>query len=233
MSTDTVSLIQAVVRDQLRGFQTAELGLVTQVYSHESSADKNNYECDVRLRDSGLALKRVPVCTQRTGAVAIPNQDDMVLVQFLHGDIHSAVITGRLYNDVARPPEAKPHEFVYVCPDAEEQGIRRIYLELPKGNKLLVEDGKLVLEMGKTQLTVNNDGDVVLKSNAKLTIETKGDAAVKVTGNLDLDASGDVNLAGTNVSVKAKANATLEGSAGATVKGATITLAGKTDFSPA
>ena len=56
MSTDTISLIQAVIHDQLRSFRTADLGLVTQVYSHEASADKNNYECDVRLRDSGLEI---------------------------------------------------------------------------------------------------------------------------------------------------------------------------------
>ena len=233
MTPDAITLIQSVVRDQLRCFKTAELATVTAVYSHESSSDKNNYECDVKLRDSDLELKRVPVCTQRIGAVAIPNKDDLVLVQFLHGDIHAAVITGRLYNDVDRPPEAKPQELVYISPDPEDQGVRRLYLELPKGNKLTLEDGKLFLEMGKTTLTINNDGDVELKSNAKVVVESKADATLKVGGNLELDASGDVTVSGTNVSVKAKAGATLEGSASTTVKGAAIKIAGKTDFSPA
>ncbi len=138
---------------------------MTGVYSRESASDKNNYECDVRLRDSGLELKRVPVSTQRIGAVAIPNKDDLVLVQFLNGDIHSAVIAGRVYNDRDRPPEAKPHEFVYVSPDQAESGVRRIYLEFPNGNKLLLNDDKLVLEMGRTKLTVNNNGEVVLNSH--------------------------------------------------------------------
>lgn len=163
--SDSIDIVQAVVRDQLRGFKTAELGIVTQVYSHESASDKNNYECDVRLRDSGLELKKVPVLTQRIGSVAIPNKDDLVLVQFLHGDMHSAFITGRVYNDVDRPPEAKPYEFVYISPDKAESGTRRIYLEFPNGNKLLLDDDKLVLEMGKTKLTVKNDGEAELKSN--------------------------------------------------------------------
>jgi hypothetical protein len=90
VSSDLVGLVQAIVRDQLCGFRTAELGIVTQVYSHESGGDKNNYECDVRLRDSGLELKRAPVATQRIGAVAIPNVDDLVLVQF-----PTATSTGR------------------------------------------------------------------------------------------------------------------------------------------
>lgn len=231
--TDAITLIEAVIRDQLRSFKTAELGVVTNVYSHESSSDKNNYECDVKLRNSGLELKRVGVATQRVGSVAIPNQNDLVLVQFLHGDIHSAIITGRLYNDSDRPPEAKPHEFVYVSPDSAEQGIRRVYLELPKGNKLLVDDDKLVLEMGKTKLTINNDGDVQLDANGKLTISAKGDAEIKTQGSLKLDAGGDVSVGGSNVSIKAQMGATVEGSATATVKGMSVKVAGKIDFSPA
>ena len=230
---DSISLIQAAIRDQLRCFKTAELGVVTNLYSHESASDKNNYACDVRLRDSGLELKKIPVSTQRIGAAAIPNQDDLVLVQFLHGDIHAAFITGRVYNDTDRPPEAKPHELVYVSPDSAESGIRRLYLEFPQGNKLLLDDDKLVLEMGKTKLTINHDGDVVLNSNAKLTIDTKGDAAVKVNGNLELNATGDVKVEGANVSIKGQSNANLEGGVAANVKAASVKIAGKIDFSAA
>lgn len=167
MSVDLVELIQAIVRDELRAFRTAELGVVTKVYSHESGGDKNNYQCDVRLRDSALELKRVQLATQRMGAVAIPNPDDMVLVQYLNGDVHSAVIVGRLYNDKVRPPEAKARELVYVSPDRAESGVRRVYIELPNDNKLLLDDDKLVLEMGRTTLTIKHDGEAELKSNDK------------------------------------------------------------------
>jgi phage baseplate assembly protein gpV len=165
MTTDVVDLIQAVIRDQLRAFRTAELGVVTQVHSHAESSDKNNYECDVRLRDSGLELKRVPVGTQRVGAVVIPNTDDLVLVQYLNGDMHAAVITGRFYNDKDRAPEAKARECVYISPDRPESGIRRLYMEFPNGNKLLIDDDKLQLQMGKTTLTMAHDGSVEVTSN--------------------------------------------------------------------
>ncbi len=166
MTTDAVSLIQAVIRDQLRGFKTAELGVVTTVYPHESTSDNDNYECDVQLRDSGLEIKRVAVSTQRVGAVAIPNTGDLVLVQFLNGDIHSAIISGRLYNDQDRPPQAKTGEFVYVSPDDPASGIRRMYLEFPNGNKLTMDDDKLVLEMGQSTVTVNHDGDIEVNSGS-------------------------------------------------------------------
>jgi uncharacterized protein involved in type VI secretion and phage assembly len=226
-------MIRAVIRDELRAFKTAELGIVTAAHSHESVTDQNNYSCDVRLRNSGLELKRVPVSTGRVGVVAIPNVDDMVLVQFLGGDVHMAIITARLYNDEDRPPEAKAQEFVYVSPDPARSGVRRLYMELPNGNTLQLDDDKLVVEMGQTTLTVNNGGDVAIQSAAKVTVESSGDTTINASGNLDLSAGGDVNVSGTNVSLKATAGATLQGTSSATVKGTAITLAGKTDFSPA
>jgi phage baseplate assembly protein gpV len=171
MSNDAVGLIQAVIRDQLRGFKTAELGVVTNLYAHESGSDKNNYECDVRLRNSGLELKRIPVSTQRVGSVAIPNVNDLVLIQFLNGDIHAGVVVARLHNDGDRPPEAKPREFVYISPDAAESGVRRMYLEFPNGNKLTLDDHKLMVEMGASTLTINHDGDVTINSgNSNITL---------------------------------------------------------------
>ncbi len=167
MTHDVVDLIQAVVRDSLRSFRTSELGIVTQVHAHASGSDKNNYECDVQLRDSGLELKRVPVCTQRVGAVAMPNKDDLVLVHYLDGDMQSAVIGGRLYNDKDRSPQADEFECVYISPDSAKSGVRRLYLEFPNGNKLLIDDDKLQLEMGRTKLTVNHDGAVEIQSNDK------------------------------------------------------------------
>lgn len=233
MTTSALDIIRAVIREELRGFYSADLGVVTRSHPHESAGDKNNYGCDVRLRDSGLELKHVPVSTGRVGAVAIPNEDDLVLVQFLHGDIHSAVITGRLYNDQDRPPEAKARELVYVSPDGAESGLRRAHLEFPNGNALTLDDDKLVLEMGDTTITVKNGGDVELRSSAKLTIETRGDASVEANGNLELSAMGDVTIEGMSVSIKAKTNASLEGAAGTTVKGATVKVAGQIDFAMA
>jgi phage baseplate assembly protein gpV len=166
MTADAISVIQAVIRDHLRAFKTAELGVVTALYSHESSPDQNNYECDVQLRDSGLELKRVPVCTQRVGAVAIPNPNDLVVVQYLNGDIHSAVIAGRLYNDQDRAPQAQAAECVYISPDDPASGVRRLYLEFPNGNTLLIDDDKLVLHMGQSAITVNHDGDIEINSGS-------------------------------------------------------------------
>ena len=231
---DALGLIRAIVRDQIRSLRFAELGVVTAVYSHEGASDLNNYECDVKLRDSGLELKRVTVGTSRVGFAAIPNVQDLVLVHFLNGDVHDAVITARLYNDTDRQPLASAKECVYISPDKAESGLRRLYLELPNGNKLLLDDDKLVLEMGKTKLTVNHDGDLVIDSNAKLTVTTKGDASLQAKGNIELKTtSGSVTIEGSSVSLKGTTGATIDGGPSTTVKGASISIAGQTSFSAA
>lgn len=240
MVPDCVDIIQAIIRDELNKVRVAEVGVVTEIFSHESGSDKNNYECNVRLRDTGLELHRVPIATQRIGLAAIPNVDDLVLVHFIGGTLHGAVVTGRLYNDVERPPEAKAKEFVYVSPDDAESGVRRVYLEFPNGNTLLMDDDKVVLEAGDTTLTIKNSGDVELTSNAKVVIQSQGNTEIKSQGDIKLDATGglslkaqaDVKMEGLSVSVKGQTTAQVEGQASTTVKGPMISIAGMTNFSP-
>jgi phage baseplate assembly protein gpV len=233
MTADAVGVIRAVVREELRGFHFAELGVVTRAYPHESGSDANNYECDVRLRDTGLELRRLPVATSRLGVVAIPDPGDLVLVQFLRGDIHAAIVTGRLYNDAIRPPEARAREAVYVSAHPAESGVRRVYLELPNGNTLTIDDDALELEMGGTTLTIKHDGDVIVESRSKLTLRSQGDALLESQGKLELKAASDVSVKGLNVSLKAMANASIEATAAASLKGPSVKIAGMIDFSPA
>ncbi len=239
LSQDIVGMIQSIVRYEVNKLRLAEVGVVTQIFAHESGSDKNNYACNVKLRDSGLELQKVAVATQRVGQVAIPNVDDLVLVQFIGGNLHGAVITGRLYNDIDRPPEAKGQEFVYVCPDEAEPGIRRVYLELPNNNKILIDDDKVKLEIGDTKLTINNSGDVEIKSKAKVTVESqsntqiksRGDIKIEAGGKVELKAGSDVKIEGLSVDIKAKTTARIEGRSLAGVKGAMVNIAGMTSFS--
>src|SRR5436309_9010940 len=60
MST-IVNTLQEIVRHELRGLRVAELGVVEAVLPHAAAGDHDNYACDVRLKNSGLLLKRVPV----------------------------------------------------------------------------------------------------------------------------------------------------------------------------
>ena len=96
--------IQQIVREEVGRVRTAELATVQKQHAHTSSGDSDNYACTVVLRDSGIVLARVPVATERIGSASIPAVGELVLVQFLNGDVNSPVIVGRLYNDADRPP---------------------------------------------------------------------------------------------------------------------------------
>lgn len=240
LAPDLVGIVQAIVRDQLSSLRVAEIALVTDVFPHGADDDKNNYACTVKLRDTGLELPRVPVATQRIGLAAVPNVDDLVLVNFVGGSLQGAVVTGRLYNDVDRPPTAKVKECVFVSPDDAESGVRRIYLELPNANTLLVDDDKVVVAVGDTKITVNNGGDVEIASNAKVVVKSsanteitsQGDITLEASGSLSIKAQSDVKIEGLSVAVKAQTSAQVEGGAQTTVKGPMISLAGITSFSP-
>src|SRR5712691_5092594 len=72
-----VSTIQEIVRHELRQVRIAELGLVEDVFPHSGNGDSDNYGCDVRLKNSGLLLKRVPIAIGHIGTAAIPNKGDL------------------------------------------------------------------------------------------------------------------------------------------------------------
>lgn len=198
MTADLVSIIRAIVDDRLRGLRSAELATVTEIHPHAADGDMNNAECDVRLRDSGLVLKRVPVATQRVGAAAIPALDDLVLVQFLNFDLGAPVITARLYNDKDRPPVGKGAEFVYVSPDAASGDVRRLHLEFPNGNTVTLRDDGVTLAMGTTTLSVKHDGDVKVDAGRREITLVAG------SNSVTLSSSGAVKVAAqTRVTVDA------------------------------
>jgi uncharacterized protein involved in type VI secretion and phage assembly len=234
MTHDAIGVIRAIVREQLRGFKTAELGVVTAAYPHSGPSDKDYYQCDVQLRDSGLELRRVAVATSRVGMGVLPDVGNLVLVQFIGGAPDAAVIVGCLYNADDEPPKVKVHEAVYVSPHSQESGIRRLHLELPNQNSLTLDDDKLVLTMGGTTVSVTHDGDVEVTAAGAVKIVSDGDTRIEASGNISLGTStGDVTIEGLNVTVKASAAAKVEGAATATLKGAAVSLAGQTQFSPA
>jgi uncharacterized protein involved in type VI secretion and phage assembly len=199
--------IQRIVRDEIARIRAAEIGVVRDQHPHASSSDTDNYACDVELRNSGLLLKRVPVATQQIGHVAIPAVGDLVLVQFIGGDLHAPVITGRLYNDQARPPVNDDGKSVLHLPlDAQDSDAvhlemqsgdtRQIELRLGTTLKLDLKDDDPVVaidvDSGKAKVTIARDGAV--------TIESQGDVAIK--GNqINVEAQGKLTLKGATVDI--------------------------------
>jgi phage baseplate assembly protein gpV len=232
MST-LVGIIQQIIRQELRGLRVTELAIVERngLHPHADESDKGNYACDVRLKNNGLVLKQVPVATGRIGTAAIPNEGDLVLLTFDHGDVHQPIIIGRLYNDEDRPPLNQAHEVIFRLPLAQpdEETVkaeirnlsdqsppREILVEmLPKIHVQFVDDA-ITAQAGKTKLTLSQpgerDGQVVVEAGrSKITMDQDGDITIESAGNIKLTTStGDVSIEGMSIAIKGQTGVTIE-----------------------
>jgi uncharacterized protein involved in type VI secretion and phage assembly len=199
--------IQRIVQEELGRVRTAELAIVEEQHPHASDSDKDNYACTVQLRNSGIMLKQVPVAASRIGCVSIPAVGELVLVQFVGGDINAPIITGRLYNDEDRPPVNENGQAITHLPlgaeDADAVHVelhsgdrRELVFKLGSGIEINVRDDDPVVELkvdgGKLTLQIDRDGTLTLESQGK--VEIKGsEIAVEAQGQLNLK-GGTVNI---------------------------------------
>jgi len=167
---EIVEIIRKIVENEIRKLHIAEIGVVTSVFPHSSDSDKNNYECNVKLKYRDLELRKVPVATQQIGLANIPHVGDLVLVNFINGSINAPVVVGRLYNDEDRPPLSKEEEIVYIPPYSENSDLKRVRMEFPGGMVLSVKDDVATIEANKTTLTLERDGNVQIKSRKSVRI---------------------------------------------------------------
>lgn len=184
---------------------------MTSIFPHSSTSDKDNYECNVKLRNKDLELRKVPVATQGIGLCYIPQIGDLALIGFAEGDINHPFVLGRLYNDKDRPPVSKDEEIVFIPPYSKKTDRRRFHMELPGGMIITVTDDKLTIEAGKTVLRVNVDGDVTVESQADVKFQAKGDITLAATNiKMKSDMSFEVK-AGTTADVESNATMTIRG----------------------
>ncbi|HVE86641.1 MAG TPA: DUF2345 domain-containing protein [Myxococcales bacterium] len=238
--TELMATLRAIVRQELARVRMPELGIVTQVMAHDGDDSPNNHQVNVRLRSSGLELQRVAVATSRLGLSALPNENDLVLVNFVGGDLNLPVVVGCIYDDQAHPPTAALHEVVYQPPDDEDSNAKRLHVELPSGCTLTVQDEVVTVTMGDTSVVVNKDGDVTVNAKGKVTIqsqdnvevEAQGDLKLSAQGNVEVKAQGDLKLEATGSASFKGMSASVEGQSEAKLKGPSVSLAGNTQFSP-
>ncbi len=238
MST-IVDTIQEIIRHEMRSMRLAELGLVESVYPHSSASDNDNYGCDVRLKNSGLLLKRVPIAAGHIGTAAIPNKGDLVLLTFDKGDVNQPIVIGRLYNDKDRPPLNNPDEIIFRLPlaSADDKTVkaavrnikansppREILVEMPPKITVRITDGTVRATAGKTEMVMDQpDGSggkvTVNAGRTKITMNQDGDVTVEAAGAMTLKASRDLTLQGQNVSIKGQIKTNIEAGTEATLKG--------------
>lgn len=199
--------ITQIVRQELQQQRQAEIAVVQEIHPHQDDGDKDNYACTVVLRDSDIVLKQVPLCSGRLGMVAIPDVGDVVLVQFINGDINAPVIVGSLYNDASRPPMSGEGAAVIHLPQGagdgdaahvELQTAQTLSLTVKLGGamELKLQDDDPVVHLdvgGNATLKIDRDGTIML--------EGQNNIVMKGSGNVDIEAGGQLNLKGSVINL--------------------------------
>lgn len=149
-----VEIIRRVARAELAQRRGCRLAVVVATHPHTDDGDENNHEVDVRLKHDGLELRRVPVVVPFAGFAAGPRVDDLVLVDFLDGDLAQPFVLGTLHHAAHRPP---------------------VYAD---GEVVVEHDGTVRVMVGDTvALSLATDG-CVLTGN----VTVKGDLRVESSG---------------------------------------------------
>lgn len=224
-----VDLMQDIAAAEAHRPLTSELAVVTAVHPHADEGDKDNYGCTVTLKNrltadgKPLELKQVPVAVPYIGMTCIPNVDDLVIVQFLGGDVHAPVITHRLYNDADRPPVNLESEF-------------QIKHKLDTGGTLKIDAEGVITLTSKSEenvVTINDEQVAIANESMSLVVDFSSETiALTSTKDITLKADGNVAIEGKEVALKSQAAMKIEAGAGMDikasaamkVKGATIDL---------
>lgn len=218
-----VQTIRKIARYEAQQRWISALGLVKSV---QNAGNPKKYSCTVELRETAMVLPEVPIATGVIGTVALPRENDLVVVLFPGGDLHAAVVIGRLYNEEVSPPQHTEGEFVTVLPGDEDSADKRIELRAQTpgdGSRklMLTLDGTV-----KVEISVDNEGITLSAQDARLTLKqtgsSDGQATLKVgDSTVTLEQSGDV-------SIEAKGTLTLKASKIELNGDTTVKIAGQT-----
>jgi uncharacterized protein involved in type VI secretion and phage assembly len=234
-----IGTLQEIVRAELAGLRIAELGVVDAVQPHEEGGDSDNYACDVKLKNSGLLLRRVPIATDRIGTVAPPNGGELVLLAFDKGDVNQPIVIGRLYDERQRAPTSHLNEVIFRLPldEADDQTIkaairktdsdpkRELLFEMPPKIKVRVTDDDLSATAGQTEMKLEQpggggDGKVtVTAGRTTITMDQDGNVTIDSAEDLTIEAAQKLTLKGRQVSIEAQLDAQMKAGTSASLKG--------------
>lgn len=197
-----IELVRSVVEQEMARSRHSLLGVVSAVFPHTSADDENNFEINVKLKHEGLELHKVPVAVSHMGVAALPKVGDLVLVQFVNGDLNQPVVMGRFYHDEDRPPLHQENEILFEQRIAKDESLNHlrftadgtIYLQRkvskPEDNseaqttlRIDGETGNFEIKVGEKITVTMTDGDksnLEVKVGEKITLTMKDDTEVKI-----------------------------------------------------
>lgn len=195
-------------------------------------------------------LKKVPVAGSKAnlqnGESWAPEEGDMVLVQFINGNVHQPVVTGYLYPADVEKQGLTPStadvsggsRYYRRCNRTTEEikkdGTREVYVDkdeilVVKGHgTVTIQEGNLAINVQTGTATINVAGNAEVHSDGNLTASAVGTATVS-GAIVDIESSGQINITGSGAIVASGASlsVTSTGSGTTTVSsGGTMNIQG-------
>ena len=188
-----IEIIRRIVHQELAYQRGSLLGVVSTIFPHESADDENNYEVNVRLKYEDLELRKVPVAVGHMGIAAPPKTGDLVLVQFVNGDLNQPVVTGRFYHDKERPPLHKAEDILF---EQRTSDGKLNHLRFAPDGAIYIQRDVTKPEdnsEAKAGIKIDKDGNIELKTGTKIVIGLMNDGNIEIecdkmtiTGNVDI-----------------------------------------------
>jgi type VI secretion system secreted protein VgrG len=194
--------------------------------------DRVGATCWVRVAQS--------IAGKNWGAMFIPRVGQEVIVEFLEGDPDHPIVTGVVYNGVAKPPYTLPDEKTKstIKTNSSEGGggFNEIRLEDKKGSEQIFIHGEKQLDLrvkkDRLEFIGENSHHIIKKDRYEKVekdkhLEVKGDLSEKVTGTVSLKADQDLQYkvgmksaldSGQEIHLKAGINIILEAAAQISLK---------------
>lgn len=207
--------VARIARHEAGARSIAAIGEVTAAHDAGPGSLPPDHAVTITLRDSGLSLPRVPVAVGVMGEASIPAVGELVVVLFLEGDIHSAVVVGRLYHNDLAPPTHKAGELILALPAGSDSPkfLREITgdpatyrLTLPGDVIFEMVENTALLKAGEVQAEISASGGGRIELTAggtKLTLKKDGDLSIEAAGNLAVEA--------TDIEIKGRGNVKISG----------------------
>jgi hypothetical protein len=166
------AVIQRIVQQEMAHQRSSMLAVVTEVFPHTAADDNHNYEASVRLKHERLEIPKVPIAVNHMGVATPPKIGELVLVQFINGDLNQPVITGRFYHSDDPPPLHQENDLLWEQRVASDNTLNHLRF---------TADGSIFLQRDVTKPEDNSEAKTSLKIDGS-------------TGNIELKA-GDVVIA--------------------------------------
>lgn len=168
MMKQILNAVRLQVQRAMASIVSSRVGAIT-------SYDPNTYTAIVQLQPDSILTGWLQVSSpwigNGWGMFSPPNIGDLVVVEYINGDLQSGVIAGKFYNQVNLPLPAPSGEFWLF----HKLGA---FFKLTNDGKLTISDGH-----GAT-ITLNGDGTISIVAT-----QTTITGPLHVTGNVQVDAT--------------------------------------------